>query len=101
MHLDIYIALFLYLFLLFWNRFAKFLPSIMDLRKEFEWMKTKLKELNSPLGFCHNDLLLANILYDQEKHSIHFIDFEYAGPNYLAYDIANHFCEFAGTTFRD
>lgn len=24
------------------------------------------------------------------------IDFEYAGPNYLAYDIANHFCEFAG-----
>jgi len=78
------------------ERFAKFLPSIMDLRKEFEWMKTKLKELNSPLGFCHNDLLLANILYDQEKHSIHFIDFEYAGPNYLAYDIANHFCEFAG-----
>ena len=25
------------------------------------------------------------------------IDFEYGGPNYLAYDIANHFCEFAGT----
>ena len=24
------------------------------------------------------------------------IDFEYGGPNYLAYDIANHFCEFAG-----
>ena len=24
------------------------------------------------------------------------IDFEYAGPNYLAYDIADHFCEFAG-----
>lgn len=24
------------------------------------------------------------------------IDFEYAGPNYLAYDIGNHFCEFAG-----
>ena len=25
------------------------------------------------------------------------IDFEYGGPNYLAYDIADHFCEFAGT----
>lgn len=24
------------------------------------------------------------------------IDFEYAGPNHLAYDIGNHFCEFAG-----
>jgi len=78
------------------EKFTKFLPSIADLRKEFLWMKTKLEELNSPIGFCHNDLLLANILYDQEKHSIHFIDFEYAGPNYLAYDIANHFCEFAG-----
>lgn len=27
------------------------------------------------------------------------IDFEYGGPNYLAYDIANHFCEFAGTNY--
>lgn len=76
--------------------FVKFLPSIVNLRKEFEWLKSKLEQLNSPLGFCHNDLLLANILYDQEKHSIRFIDFEYAGANYLAYDIANHFCEFAG-----
>lgn len=24
------------------------------------------------------------------------IDLEYAGPNYLAYEIADHFCEFAG-----
>ncbi len=24
------------------------------------------------------------------------IDLEYAGPNYLAFEIANHFCEFAG-----
>ena len=24
------------------------------------------------------------------------IDFEYAGPNHIAYDIGNHFCEFAG-----
>jgi len=76
--------------------FTKFLPSIEDLRNEFEWMKSELEQLNSPLSFCHNDLLLANILYNQEKHSIHFIDFEYAGINFLAYDIANHFCEFAG-----
>ena len=24
------------------------------------------------------------------------IDLEYAGPNYMAYEIADHFCEFAG-----
>ena len=30
---------------------------------------------------------------------VKFIDFEYGGPNYLAYDIANHFCEFAGKAF--
>ena len=28
--------------------------------------------------------------------AVGMIDFEYGGPNYLAYDIANHFCEFAG-----
>lgn len=37
--------------------------------------------------FCHNDLLLANILYDEDLNSINFIDLEYAAPNYQAYDI--------------
>jgi ethanolamine kinase len=53
-------------------------------------------QLNDHLVFCHNDLLLANILHDKGKDAIAFIDFEYAGPNYQAYDIANHFCEFSG-----
>jgi thiamine kinase-like enzyme len=26
-----------------------------------------------------------------------FIDYEYAGYNYRAFDIADHFCEFAGS----
>jgi hypothetical protein len=29
--------------------------------------------------------------------TVGMIDFEYGGPNFLAYDIANHFCEFAGS----
>lgn len=29
--------------------------------------------------------------------SVKFIDYEYAGYNYQAYDIGNHFNEFAGT----
>ena len=66
------------------------------MKKELEWLKEKCEELKNPVVFCHNDLLLANILYDERNHSIRFIDLEYAGPNYQAYDIANHFCEFAG-----
>ena len=27
---------------------------------------------------------------------IHFIDMEYSGPNYAAFDIADHFSEFPG-----
>lgn len=40
------------------------------------------KELNSSVG------VLADV--------VHFIDFEYAGLNFQAYDLANHFNEFAG-----
>lgn len=29
---------------------------------------------------------------------VQFIDYEYSGYNYLAYDIGNHFNEFAGET---
>lgn len=66
------------------------------LAKELVWLEEILVQTNNKIVFCHNDLLLANILHDHAKHSIEFIDFEYAGPNYQAYDIANHFCEFAG-----
>lgn len=31
---------------------------------------------------------------------VQFIDYEYSGYNYLAYDIGNHFNEFAGITNR-
>ncbi|KAL3111465.1 hypothetical protein niasHT_017692 [Heterodera trifolii] len=52
----------------------------------------------SPLVvFAHNDLLPFNILIDEEgTGDVHFIDYEYAGQNYQLFDIANHFCEYAG-----
>lgn len=46
--------------------------------------------------FCHNDLLLGNVIYTKEKNFVTFIDYEYAAFNYQAFDIANHFLEFAG-----
>jgi len=62
---------------------------------EIEEMKTILSGLNNPIVFCHNDLLLANIVVKPNKE-ISFIDFEYGDFNYQAFDIADHFCEFAG-----
>lgn len=44
----------------------------------------------------HNDLLAGNILINKEKRNIRFIDFEYGSFNYIAFDIANHFCEYSG-----
>lgn len=77
-------------------RYQAEVPSKGDLMKELTWMQDVLGQLNNPIVFCHNDLLLANIIFDSDSNSVHFIDFEYAAPNYQAYDIANHFCEFAG-----
>lgn len=59
-------------------------------------LKEKLSNLDSPVVFAHNDLLLGNVIYTKETNSVTFIDFEYAAPNYQAYDIANHFAEFVG-----
>ena len=56
---------------------------------------------------CHNDLLSGNILLSNDsallqessKEGVTLIDFEYAGFNPRAYDLANHFNEFAGFDF--
>ena len=38
-----------------------------DLKEQFEHLKQLLTALNQPVVFCHNDLLVNNILYDQKK----------------------------------
>ncbi len=32
--------------------------------------------------------------------NVYLVDHEYAGPDYLAFDIANHFCEYAGMYYN-
>jgi len=61
-------------------------------------MKRLLEGEGIPIAFCHNDLLLGNIIYNNKTSKVSFIDFEYAMPNYVAFDVANHFNEFAGKT---
>ncbi|KAJ6638414.1 Ethanolamine kinase, partial [Pseudolycoriella hygida] len=67
-----------------------------QLRDEFAELYKHLVTLNSPVVFCHNDLLLGNVIYEKLTNRITFIDYEYAGQNFQAFDIGNHFTEFAG-----
>ncbi|NWW10979.1 EKI2 kinase, partial [Oreocharis arfaki] len=71
-------------------------PSLEALEQELAWMKETLSPLGSPVVLCHNDLLCKNIIYDRTREHVRFIDYEYTGYNYQAFDIGNHFNEFAG-----
>ena len=76
--------------------------------EELAWMRRHGKNDNhddegtavipadAPVVFCHNDVLAANILYNDETHDLQLIDFEYGGCNYRSFDIANHWNEYAG-----
>lgn len=72
------------------------LPSTDELKIELNQLKDVVSQINSPVVFAHNDLLLGNILYNDCDNRVNFIDYEYADYNYQAYDIGNHFAEFAG-----
>lgn len=78
--------------------------GVERLRQELGVLQAELSELGSPIVFCHNDLLLANLIH-RHRHphpaSVTFIDYEYAAYNYQAFDIGNHFDEFAGVTDPD
>ena len=93
------------------DRAANLRPSLANLKREIDWLKLKVINPKSLIGFCHNDLLASNIMMmkdnnddgetttvDRRRPRLQFIDFEYGGVNYYAYDIANHFNEYAGGT---
>eukprot|EP00092_Neocalanus_flemingeri_P006349 GFUD01006834.1.p1 GENE.GFUD01006834.1~~GFUD01006834.1.p1 ORF type:complete len:336 (-),score=72.11 GFUD01006834.1:162-1169(-) len=65
-----------------------------ELLYEYAMLKELLENCSSPLVFCHNDLNIPNILFDGSDVS--FIDVEYGGCSYAAFDVANHFVQFAG-----
>ncbi|XP_034540746.1 ethanolamine kinase 1 [Notolabrus celidotus] len=71
-------------------------PSFETLSAEMESLKRHLSQIDSPTVLCHNDLLTKNIIYNHKEGTVKFIDYEYADYNYQAFDIGNHFNEFAG-----
>ncbi|GFR90777.1 ethanolamine kinase [Elysia marginata] len=76
--------------------FESEIPSKAELAKELHDIVEALEDLNMNIVFSHNDLLLKNIIYNKEKDNVHFIDYEYSFYNYEAFDIGNHFAEYAG-----
>ncbi|XP_066592107.1 ethanolamine kinase 1 [Prorops nasuta] len=83
------------------SRFQELIRPYEVLQSEYNTLKEELTKLGSPVVYAHNDLLLTNILYNKKKNSVTFIDYEYTGYNYQAFDIANHFAEFAGVDSPD
>lgn len=77
------------------HRFARSI-DVAYVREQLVRLEKRIEALNCPVVFCHNDLLSANIIYQNKKDDVAFIDFEYGGYNHRSFDIANHFCEWAG-----
>eukprot|EP00727_Mastigamoeba_balamuthi_P012243 m51a1_g7641 putative choline ethanolamine (354) ;mRNA; f:363026-364782 len=74
--------------------------DVGELRAEVAWLQREVEAMGCQAAFCHNDLLLPNILYDEAAQKVNFIDWEYSSYSYAAHDIANHFCEWAGFECR-
>ena len=66
--------------------------------------KYRPEQIREQLVYCHNDAQYGNLLrlkhpnrnikkLTQAHRELVVIDFEYAGPNMRAFDLANHFCE--------
>ncbi|KAL5707147.1 hypothetical protein ACHQM5_025233 [Ranunculus cassubicifolius] len=58
-------------------------------------LERKISGEDQKVGFCHNDLQYGNIMIEEETRLLTIIDYEYAGYNPVAFDLANHFCEMA------
>ncbi|KAL5619240.1 hypothetical protein FOVSG1_001462 [Fusarium oxysporum f. sp. vasinfectum] len=73
------------------------------LQAELKEMVQKLSQRpglgKNGLVFAHCDLLCANVIIhedDEAAPTVDFIDYEYATPSPAAFDVANHFAEWAG-----
>nr|CAD7202208.1 unnamed protein product [Timema douglasi] len=86
---------------LFPRRLENLVPCRDRLDQEYLLLQSHLSAEGSPVVFSHNDLLLANVIYNADRNTVTFIDYEYANYNYQAFDIGNHFAEFAGVTEVD
>ncbi|TRY78738.1 hypothetical protein TCAL_13461 [Tigriopus californicus] len=71
------------------------LPSKASLERELLELESDLNQpLVNRIVYCHGDLKPSNIIYEVNTETIQFINMECAGPNFQAYEIAQHFIHF-------
>eukprot|EP01023_Acetabularia_acetabulum_P067043 TRINITY_DN9166_c0_g2_i3.p1 TRINITY_DN9166_c0_g2~~TRINITY_DN9166_c0_g2_i3.p1 ORF type:complete len:453 (+),score=23.57 TRINITY_DN9166_c0_g2_i3:138-1496(+) len=75
------------------------------MRRELDWTLKLCEKCQSPVVYCHNDLLCGNILIKNQNKKcndnikdgeLQFIDFEYGCYSHRGFDWGNHFNEWAG-----
>ncbi|MEI5640577.1 MULTISPECIES: phosphotransferase [unclassified Pseudoalteromonas] len=71
------------------------LSATLQTRVDMAWIRSQLASLPSDMAFCHNDLVLSNIIVGESK--VQLIDFEYACHNDLFFDLAALVCSFGCT----
>lgn len=73
----------------------KLSSTLKQFIKHIELYRSHVQGRGGEIVFCHNDLQYGNLLRitGEEHNCLAVIDFEYAGPNPRAFDIANHFNE--------
>jgi thiamine kinase-like enzyme len=67
---------------------ATFPKNYAQLRERMKEIESRISLLVSPPVLCHNDLLNANFLRDEQDH-IRILDWEYAGMGDKFFDLAN------------
>eukprot|EP00884_Botryococcus_braunii_P013405 jgi/Botrbrau1/22065/Bobra.0024s0074.1 len=77
--------------------------DIKAVAAQYKKVESIAEGLESETVLCHCDLLAGNILLPYEEDGaagapldVQFIDYEYSAHNPFAFDIGNHFCEYAG-----
>lgn len=78
------------------NLFVEFASEIEKAERLYEYVKADAERLGFKKVLCHNDVYAPNYLIDN-KGDIFLIDWEYAGINYSANDIASMLCRYDWT----
>lgn len=68
---------------------------------EINFLEKMLSGEGESIGFCHNDLQYANMMFNDEDKCLTIIDYDCANYDPIAFDIANHFNEMAGNYHSD
>jgi thiamine kinase-like enzyme len=74
-----------------WKDSKKITDLGININKIYKNITKFLFKTNFRIAFCHNDLIMNNILISNNR--IHIIDLEYSGNNYILYEFANMFNE--------